>query len=126
MAEVKGAALLYGSAPRGDVANIKAAVYGVDSDDPNDVANERRDTLAQALEAAGVTHQIAVYAGTQHAFNSDTGPRSNEAQALAAWRDTIAWFARYIQRSERPRLLTGQRRATGVGTLVAATVRWAS
>ena len=65
-------------------------------DDPGDFANEGRDDLEAALKAAGITYQIKVYPGTQHAFNNDTGPRYNEQQAIAAWNDTLAWFAQYL------------------------------
>jgi carboxymethylenebutenolidase len=79
-----------------DVPNIRAAVFGVYSDDPDDFANEGRDDLVAALEKAGVTFEIEVYPDTQHAFHNDTSPRWNEEQALAAWNDTVAWFATYV------------------------------
>ncbi|MDP9359473.1 MAG: dienelactone hydrolase family protein [Chloroflexota bacterium] len=72
--------------------NIQAAVLSVYSDDPGDFANEGRDELGQALQQAGVTSELKVYPGTQHAFHNDTGQRYNEEQALAAWNDTLAWF----------------------------------
>jgi carboxymethylenebutenolidase len=98
MPELKAAAPYYGPPPPLDaVKNIKAAVLGVYSSDPNDFANKGRDELAAALKAAGVTHEIEVYPNTQHAFNNDTGPRYNEPAALAAWRDTLAWFARHVR-----------------------------
>ena len=98
MPELKGAAPYYGPPPPlEDVPNIKAAVFAVYSDDPGDFANEGRDQLVAALEAAGVTFEIMVYPGTQHAFNNDTGPRYNEVQALAAWNDTLSWFATYVK-----------------------------
>jgi carboxymethylenebutenolidase len=37
-----------------------------------------------------------VYPGTMHAFHDDTGPAYNQEQALAAWRDMIAWFKQYL------------------------------
>jgi dienelactone hydrolase len=95
IAELDAAAPYYGPPPPLDqVPNIRAAVLGVYSDDPNDFANEGRAELEAALEAAGVTYQINVYPNTQHAFHNDTGARWNEEQALAAWNDTVAWFAR--------------------------------
>lgn len=98
MPELKGAAPYYGPPPPLDaVPNIKAAVLGVYSDDPDDFANEGLDQLVEALEAAGVTFEIKIYPGTQHAFHNDTGPRWNEEQALAAWNDTVAWFETYVK-----------------------------
>lgn len=95
--ELKAAAPYYGPPPPLDlVPDIKAAVLGVYSDDPGDFANEGRDDLVAALEAAGITFKINIYPGTQHAFNNDTSPRYNEEQAIAAWNDTLAWFSQYV------------------------------
>jgi carboxymethylenebutenolidase len=97
MPELKAAAPFYGPPPDlAAVPNIKAAVLGVYSDDPEDFANEGREALDAALTAAGVTHQFNIYPGTQHAFHNDTGPRYNPEQAQAAWNDTLAWFAQYV------------------------------
>ncbi len=98
MPRLKGAAPYYGPPPPlADVPNIKAAVIGVYSDDPNDFANEGRADLEAALKAAAVTFELKVYPGTQHAFNNDTGPLWNDAQSQAAWRDVTAWFERYVK-----------------------------
>jgi carboxymethylenebutenolidase len=44
----------------------------------------------EALEAAGVEHQIFVYEGANHAFNNDTSAaRYDEAAAKLAWERTI-------------------------------------
>lgn len=95
--ELKAAAPYYGPPPPLDqIGAIKAAVLGVYSSDPSDFANDGRDELAAALTDAGVTFEIKVYPDTQHAFNNDTSPRYNEEQALAAWNDTLAWFAEYL------------------------------
>ncbi|MGH2533827.1 MAG: dienelactone hydrolase family protein [Thermomicrobiales bacterium] len=97
IAELKAAAPYYGPPPPlEDVPNIQAAVLGVYSDDPDDFANEGQADLQAALDAAGVTYQFNIYPDTQHAFHNDTGPRYNEEQALAAWNDTIAWFAQHV------------------------------
>jgi carboxymethylenebutenolidase len=97
IAELKAAVPYYGPPPPlADVPNIRAAVLGVYSDDPNDFANQGRAELVAALEEARVTFEMKVYPGTQHAFNNDTGLRYNEEQAIAAWNDTLAWFARYL------------------------------
>ena len=82
--------------PLEDVPNITAAVLGVYSDDPGDFANEGRDELATALIDAGIAADIRVYPGTQHAFHNDTGQRYNEEQAIAAWEDSLAWFAEHL------------------------------
>ncbi len=95
--ELKAAAPFYGALPPLDqVGNIKAAVLGVYSSDPNDFANNMRDQLDQALSAASVTHKFMAYPDTRHAFHNDTGAAYNRDQALAAWRDMIAWFKQYL------------------------------
>lgn len=100
MPDLKAAAPYYGPPPPLDaVPNIKAAVLGVYSDDPDDGANEGLEELIEALEAAGITFQIEIYPDTQHAFHNDTGPRWNEEQAVEAWNDTVAWFETYVKGS---------------------------
>ncbi|HEY7034647.1 MAG TPA: dienelactone hydrolase family protein [Thermomicrobiales bacterium] len=95
--ELKAAAPYYGPPPPTDqVPNIKAAVIGIYSDDPNDFANNGRDELVQALQTAGVTFEIKVYPNTKHAFNNDTGNNYNEQASLAAWSDATGWFAQYL------------------------------
>ena len=97
MPELSAAAPYYGPPPPlEDVPNIQAAVLGIYSDDPDDFANEGREELEQALTEAGVTFEFIIYPDTQHAFHNDTGQRYNEKQALAAWNDTVAWFAEYV------------------------------
>ncbi len=98
MPELDAAAPYYGPVPPLDaVPNIRAAVLGVYSDDPDDGANEGLEEVIAALEEAGVTFQINIYPDTQHAFHNDTGPRWNEEQALQAWTDTVGWFETYVQ-----------------------------
>lgn len=98
MPELKAAAPYYGPPPPLDaVPNIKAAVIGIYSDDPDDFANQGLEDLIAALEEAGITFEIRIYPDTQHAFNNDTGPRYNEEQALAAWGDVTAWFEEYVK-----------------------------
>jgi carboxymethylenebutenolidase len=98
MSELDAAAPYYGPPPPlEDVPNIRAAVLGVYSDDPDDFANEGREELIATLEEAGVTFQINIYPDTQHAFHNDTSPRWNEEQALQAWNDTVAWFEQYVK-----------------------------
>jgi carboxymethylenebutenolidase len=97
MQGLKAAAPYYGPPPPlEDVPNIKAAVLGVYSDDPEDFANKGREELEQALTDAGIIHQINIYPGTMHAFHNDTGQRYNGEQAQQAWTDTLAWFAEHV------------------------------
>ena len=52
--------------------------------------------LRDALAATAVTHQLTVHPGVDHAFHTDTGERYNEAQATAAWNDTLSWFGQHV------------------------------
>ena len=52
--------------------------------------------LDAAVTAANVTHKFNVYPGTMHGVHNDTGNAYNQDQALAAWRDMIAWFKQYL------------------------------
>lgn len=77
------------------VSNIKAAVFGVYAE-LDERITPSKDPLDQALTDAGITHQMKVYPGVNHAFHNDTGQRYVEAQATQAWLDTLAWFAQYL------------------------------
>ncbi len=39
---------------------------------------------------------MKVYPDTRHAFHNDTGAAWNPEQGPAAFRDTLAWFQRYL------------------------------
>ncbi|UCC89431.1 MAG: dienelactone hydrolase family protein [Anaerolineales bacterium] len=90
--ELKAAVPFYGPAPDLEqVPNIKAAVFGVYAEQDSRI-NASKDALEQALIDAGITHQMKVYPGVNHAFHNDTGQRYDETQATQAWLDTLAWF----------------------------------
>jgi carboxymethylenebutenolidase len=94
--ELKAAVPFYGVAPDlKQVPNIRAAVFGVYAELDNRV-NAGKDALEQALKDAGITYQMKVYPGVNHAFHNDTGQRYVEAQATQAWLDTLAWFEQYL------------------------------
>ena len=94
--ELKAAVPFYGPAPDlSQVPNIRAAVFGVYAE-LDDRITPSKDELEPALEAAGVTHQMKVYPGVNHAFHNDTGERYDEAQATQAWQDTLDWFEQHL------------------------------
>ncbi len=93
---LKAAVPFYGPAPDlAQVPKIKAAVFGVYAEQDTRITGSSQ-ALAEALKQAGVTYQMKVYPGVNHAFNNDTGTRYNQEQALQAWRDMLAWFAKYL------------------------------
>jgi carboxymethylenebutenolidase len=96
IADLKAAVPFYGPAPDlAAVPDIKAAVFGVYAE-LDERVNASKDELDQALTDAGITHQMTVYPGVNHAFHNDTGERYDETQALAAWNDMLAWLEEYV------------------------------
>ena len=93
---LKATAAFYGPAPDlNKVPAIKAAVFGVYAELDQRITGAM-PALNDALAASNVTHQLTVYPGVDHAFHNDTGGRYNEAQATAAWNDTLAWFRQHV------------------------------
>lgn len=93
---LKAAVPFYGVAPDLEqVPNIQAAVFGVYAE-LDDRVNASKDPLEQALKDAGITYQMKVYPGVNHAFHNDTGERYVEEQATQAWLDTLAWFEQHL------------------------------
>ncbi len=58
--------------------------------------NEMRPAFEAALKAAGVSHQMHIYPGTQHGFHNNSTPRYHEASAKLAWERTIAFFRKNL------------------------------
>lgn len=96
-------------------SSIAAAVpyYGVTPDPADQMSKTNAAILANygatdqrvngtipALEAvmtkAGKVYEKKLYGGAGHAFNNDTGANYNEAAAVAAWKATLDWFAKYL------------------------------
>ena len=74
----------YGPFPAGaDLAGSpNAAVLGIYAGLDSRV-NGTRDAAEAALTAAGLTHELRVFDGVDHAFFNDTGPRYDAAAATA-------------------------------------------
>ncbi|WP_427007385.1 dienelactone hydrolase family protein [Pseudarthrobacter sp. H2] len=93
---LKATSAFYGPSPDLDkVPAIKAAVFGVYAELDQRITGAM-PALEAALAAADVRHRLTVYPGVDHAFHNDTGDRYVEAQATAAWNDTLAWFGQYV------------------------------
>lgn len=94
--QLAATAAFYGPAPELDkVPTIKPAVFGVYAELDQRITGPM-PALREALKATDVRHKITVYPGVDHAFHNDTSERYNEAQAAAAWNDTLAWFGQYV------------------------------
>lgn len=90
--ELGAAVPFYGPAP--DIArvpDIEAAVLGIYGGNDARI-NAGIPALREALEQAGVRHEILVYEGANHAFHNDTGQNYNREAATDAWARTLAWF----------------------------------
>ena len=88
----------YGRQPEAaEVLKIKAAVQlhygGLD-----ERVNAGIPAYKEALQAAGIKHELYIYEGAQHAFNNDTAPtRYNETAAKLAWDRTLRFFAEKLK-----------------------------
>jgi carboxymethylenebutenolidase len=90
------AAPFYGPAPENaDFRRAKAAVLAVYGELDSRV-NATRERAAAALAAAGLPHEIRTFAGANHAFFNDTGPRYNAQAAQEAYQALLQWFNRYL------------------------------
>jgi carboxymethylenebutenolidase len=93
---LKATSAFYGPSPDlAKVPTIKPAVFGVYAELDQRITGAM-PALRDALDATDVRHQLTVYPGVAHAFHNDTGDAYVEAQATAAWNDTLAWFAKYV------------------------------
>lgn len=95
---LNAAVAYYGSQPAADaVPQIKAAVQlhyaGLD-----ERINAGIPAYEEALKKNGITYELYMYEGAQHAFNNDTAPtRYNEAAAKLAWERTLAFFQKHLR-----------------------------
>ncbi|HEX2023793.1 MAG TPA: dienelactone hydrolase family protein [Acidimicrobiales bacterium] len=95
-ARLAAAAPFYGPAPENaDFRRAKAAVLAVYGELDARV-NATRDRAKAALEAAGLPHEVRTFAGADHAFFNETGPRHNPQAASEAYQLLLQWFNRYL------------------------------
>jgi carboxymethylenebutenolidase len=86
----------YGPAPESpDFSRANAAVLAIYAEQDTRV-NASRDRAEAALKAAGLTYEVRVFPGADHAFFNDTGPRYNAQAATEAYRAVLDWFGRYL------------------------------
>lgn len=96
---LKAAVAYYGSQPPvEDVSKIKAAVQlhygGLD-----ERINAGIPAYENALKQTGVTYELFIYEGVNHAFHNDTAPtRYNETAAKLAWQRTLDFFSKYLKK----------------------------
>jgi len=94
--DLHAAAPFYGAAAEtAAVPKIKASllIHYAESDER---INAMWPAYEQALKAAGVSHAMHKYSGTQHGFHNNSTPRYNEAAAKLAWERTVAFFRKHL------------------------------
>jgi len=86
----------YGPGPdEPDFSGSTAAVLGVYAELDGRV-NASMEAMEAELSAAGLSYEMRVFGGVDHAFFNDTGPRYDATQAEAAYEATIEWFDQYL------------------------------
>jgi carboxymethylenebutenolidase len=72
-----------------------AAVLGIYAG-LDDRVNGTKDAAETALTAAGLTHELSVFDGVNHAFFNDTGPRYDADAAAQAYQAMLDWFGQHL------------------------------
>jgi len=94
---VKAVAPFYGLIPwegaQPDYTQMTAAVQGHYAEKDDYFNPEAVAGLEKQLDAAGVTHELFIYPGADHAFFNDTRPEVYDADAAStAWTRTLDFF----------------------------------
>jgi carboxymethylenebutenolidase len=93
---ITAAVPFYGPFPSGgDLSGAKAAVLGIYGELDSRV-NATRAAAEAALRAAKLEHELVTFAGADHAFFNDTGPRYNATAAAQAYERVLDWFDRFV------------------------------
>jgi carboxymethylenebutenolidase len=96
--DLGGAVPFYGMQPKAeDVARIKAPLL-LQYAEKDDRIDAGIPAYEEALKANKVKYELFVYKGTQHGFNNDTTPRYDKAAATLAWKRTVEFFKKHLQK----------------------------
>jgi carboxymethylenebutenolidase len=95
---IAAAVSYYGPAPDpvSQMSATNAAILGQYGGNDQRV-NGTIPAMEKVLQDSGKTFEKRVYDGANHAFNNDTGQNYNETAAVAAWKETLAWFDKYLK-----------------------------
>jgi carboxymethylenebutenolidase len=87
----------YGPFPDGaDLSGSpNAAVLGIYAGEDGRV-NRTMEAAEAALTDAGLTHELRVFDGVDHAFFNDTGPRYDADAAAEAYQAMLDWFGQHL------------------------------
>jgi len=85
-----------------EVARLKAPVLGQYGEKDKGIPLADVDAMRAALKKAGKSppDAITVHRGADHGFMADYRPSYDEGASKAAWAETLAWFDRYVRKSE--------------------------
>jgi carboxymethylenebutenolidase len=94
---LEAAVPFYGPFPSGAslAGSPNAAVLGIYAGLDNRV-NGTKDAAEAALTEAGLTHELRVFEGVDHAFFNDTGPRYDADAAAQAYEAMVDWFGQHV------------------------------
>jgi carboxymethylenebutenolidase len=93
--QIKAVAPFYGSNPTpiDKVQNLGGPLFAAYAENDNFAGESVRRQLEEALKQCGVTHDVKVYPGTEHAFFNDTRAEVyNREAAEDAWQRALSLF----------------------------------
>ncbi|UTW11380.1 dienelactone hydrolase family protein [Marinobacterium rhizophilum] len=88
---IVAAAPYYGTPPKADIANIKAAMQ-LHFAALDERVNGYWPDYEKALKAANTDYEAFVYPDVNHGFHNDSTARYDEARAEQAWQRTLEFF----------------------------------
>jgi carboxymethylenebutenolidase len=86
---------LWPKSPTELAPEMKAPVLGLYGEADQGIPLTQLDAMKAALQAAGKTFEIKVYAGAPHGFHADYRASYRKEAAEGAWKEMIAWFKKY-------------------------------
>ena len=97
--ELAAASIFYGTPtpPLDQITTIKTPVLANYAELDRTLSLRMPDVMTTMLTQQK-TLSFRLYEGVGHAFHNDTGPAYNEAAAVDAWGQTIAWFDKFLRR----------------------------
>jgi carboxymethylenebutenolidase len=86
---------LWPKSPTALAPEMKAPVLGLYGEADQGIPLTQVDAMKGALQGAGKTFEIKVYAGAPHGFHADYRASYRKEAAEEAWKEMIAWFKKY-------------------------------
>lgn len=80
----------------GELSTLDMPVLGIFGAEDDGIPPEEVKKFEAALDEAGVTNDIHIYEGADHAFANPSGTRYNAEAAEDAWQKTVEFLAEYL------------------------------